>query len=192
MSQNTNTANNGSGGEAVTKRLKKELMSMMMSGDKGTSACPAGDNMFEWTATIVAPSGTVYEGLTYKLKMVFSADYPYTAPTVTFTTPCFHPNVDGAGNICLDILKEKWSAAYVTARPLLLALDYTIPAPLSFQQSHLPPPPRYNVKTILLSLQSLLGDPNNDSPLNVQAAGLWEDQVEYKLQLHAKFEAGTV
>ena len=29
-----------------------------------------------------------------------------------FETPCFHPNVDTYGNICLDILKEKWSAAY--------------------------------------------------------------------------------
>lgn len=32
----------------------------------------------------------------------------------------------------------------------------------------------YNVQTILLSLQSLLGEPNNDSPLNAQAAQLWE------------------
>ena len=38
--------------------------------------------------------------------------YPYQSPTVKFTTPCFHPNVDSHGNICLDILKEKWSALY--------------------------------------------------------------------------------
>ena len=38
--------------------------------------------------------------------------YPYQSPTVKFTTPCFHPNVDNHGNICLDILKEKWSALY--------------------------------------------------------------------------------
>ena len=31
--------------------------------------------------------------------------------------------------------------------------------------------------TILLSLQSLLGEPNPASPLNVQAAQLWEKQV---------------
>jgi Ubiquitin-conjugating enzyme len=31
---------------------------------------------------------------------------------ITFLTPCWHPNVDEHGNICLDILKEKWSAAY--------------------------------------------------------------------------------
>ena len=63
----------------------------------------------------------------YKLRLDFPAGYPYTAPTVRFTTPCFHPNVDKHGNICLDILKEKWSALY-------------------------------EVRTILLSIQSLLGE----------------------------------
>ncbi|CAM6049235.1 unnamed protein product [Sphagnum compactum] len=34
----------------------------------------------------------------------------------------------------------------------------------------------YDVRTILLSIQSLLGEPNNDSPLNSYAAALWSDQ----------------
>lgn len=59
-----------------------------------------------------------------------------------FETPIFHPNVDGQGNICLDILKDKWSAVY-------------------------------SVQTILLSIQSLLEEPNNNSPLNGQAAEMW-------------------
>ena len=55
-----------------------------------------------------------------------------------------------SGTICLDILKDKWSAAY-------------------------------SVATVLLSLQSLLGEPNNDSPLNPQAAGQWvADLVEFR------------
>ena len=44
--------------------------------------------------------------------------YPYQSPTVKFTTPCFHPNVDNHGNICLDILKEKWSALYEVGNQL--------------------------------------------------------------------------
>ena len=32
----------------------------------------------------------------------------------------------------------------------------------------------YNVQSVLLSLQSLLGSPNNGSPLNAEAAELWE------------------
>ena len=33
------------------------------------------------------------------------------------------------------------------------------------------------MRTILLSIQSLLGEPNNASPLNTHAAELWNNQV---------------
>ena len=45
----------------------------------------------------------------------------------------------------------------------------------------------YNVRTILLSIQSLLGEPNNDSPLNVAAAQLWASPEEYKAVLLKKY-----
>lgn len=90
-----------------------------MSGNKDISAFPEGDNVFEWAATIKGPAGSPYEGMTFKLKLKFPADYPFTSPTVTFVTPVFHPNVDNAGNICLDILKEKWTAAYSVSSVLL-------------------------------------------------------------------------
>ena len=41
----------------------------------------------------------------------------------------------------------------------------------------------YNVRTILLSIQSLLGDPNLDSPLNGHAASIWHNVPEYKKAL---------
>ncbi|KAJ3026732.1 UNVERIFIED_CONTAM: Ubiquitin-conjugating enzyme E2 11 [Siphonaria sp. JEL0065] len=120
-----------------------------MSNTQGVSAFPEADNLLSWAATIQGPSGTVYEGLNYKLAMKFPLNYPYSPPTITFQTPMYHPNVDTAGNICLDILKDKWSAIY-------------------------------NVQTVLLSLQSLLGEPNNDSPLNGQAADMWSKPVEFR------------
>ncbi|KAK1370645.1 hypothetical protein POM88_036737 [Heracleum sosnowskyi] len=42
----------------------------------------------------------------------------------------------------------------------------------------------YDVRTILISIQSLLGEPNTRSPLNAQAAALWENQEE---KCHQKF-----
>nr|SVE73831.1 EOG090X0DZY [Daphnia atkinsoni] len=143
--------------QSTSKRLQQELLTLMLSGDKGISAFPDGDDVFSWIGTIIGPQGTVFEGLMYKLSLAFPNGYPFTAPTVKFVTPCFHPNVDTYGNICLDILKDKWSALY-------------------------------DVRTILLSIQSLLGDPNNDSPLNGQAAQLWSDQVAYKKLLLEKFQ----
>ena len=50
-------------------------------------------------------SWQVYEGLAFKLSLKFPEKYPYEAPTIKFVTPCFHPNVDAKGNICLDTLK---------------------------------------------------------------------------------------
>ncbi|NWI65600.1 UBE2C enzyme, partial [Todus mexicanus] len=97
-----------------------------------------------------------YEELRYKLSLEFPSGYPYTAPTVRFLTPCYHPNVDTQGNICLDILKDKWSALY-------------------------------DVRTILLSIQSLLAEPNIESPLNTHAAELWKNQTAYKKHVRETF-----
>lgn len=49
-----------------------------------------------------------YAGLTFRITLHFPANYPYTAPTIKFVTPCFHPNVAlPGGDICLDILKAR-------------------------------------------------------------------------------------
>lgn len=44
---------------SVSKRLQQELLSLMMSGEKGVSAFPDGDNLFKWIGTIAGPAGTV-------------------------------------------------------------------------------------------------------------------------------------
>ena len=59
--------------------------------------------------------------------------------------------------VCVDILREKWSATY-------------------------------DVLSILLSIQSLLADPNIASALNHQAAELWKNQVLFKKHLLDKYE----
>jgi len=103
-------------------------MQLMTSSAPGISAFPCEGNLLAWTATIEGPDDTPYANLTFKLSFDFPSNYPYAAPTVLFKTPIYHPNVDFSGRICLDILKDKWTAAY-------------------------------NIQTVLLSLQSLLGEP---------------------------------
>eukprot|EP00252_Welwitschia_mirabilis_P016400 TRINITY_DN36160_c0_g1_i1.p1 TRINITY_DN36160_c0_g1~~TRINITY_DN36160_c0_g1_i1.p1 ORF type:complete len:170 (+),score=31.27 TRINITY_DN36160_c0_g1_i1:190-699(+) len=142
---------------AVSRRLQSELMALMMSGDPGVSAFPEADNMFSWVGTIQGGKDTVYEGLEFKLSLQFPLDYPFKPPEVKFKTACFHPNVDVNGNICLDILQDKWSSAY-------------------------------DVRTILLSVQSLLGEANVESPLNNTAAALWINQEEFKRVVHRHYK----
>lgn len=121
---------------------------MQTTCNAGISAFPDGDNLFHWVATITGAEGTVYEGLSYKLSLSFPSSYPYSPPVVKFTTPCYHPNVDEQGNICLDILKVSQTSLCVA--PSLG--QYFSHCLLQEKWSAL-----YDVRTILLSLQSLLG-----------------------------------
>ncbi|KAG8511610.1 Ubiquitin-conjugating enzyme E2 C [Galemys pyrenaicus] len=70
--------------------------------------------------------------------------------------PASRCGVDSQGNICLDILKDKWSALY-------------------------------DVRTILLSIQRLLGEPKIDSPLNMHATVLWENPTAFKTYLQETY-----
>lgn len=114
-----------------------------------------------WIGTINGPKDSVYDGLKFKLLLTFSSKYPYVAPNVTFITTCFHPNIDSDGNICLDILKDKWTALY-------------------------------DVRTVLLSIQSLLNEPNLDSPLDPHAASIWLKQVTFKEVMLDKYDGESV
>ncbi|KAJ7582512.1 ubiquitin-conjugating enzyme/RWD-like protein [Mycena floridula] len=126
-------------------------MTLMMSSSPGISAFPKNDgNLFEWAATIEGPTETVFAGLKFQLSISFPANYPYVAPTIKFDTPCYHPNVDIANGA--------------------ICLDI-----LQDKWSAV-----YSVQTILISLQSLLGEPNNASPLNPDAANLWRNPDAFK------------
>ncbi|KAJ7470375.1 ubiquitin-conjugating enzyme/RWD-like protein [Mycena latifolia] len=139
---------------SVAKRLTNELMTLMMSSSPGISAFPKSDgNLFEWVGTIEGPAETIYAGLTFRISISFPANYPYVAPAIKFDTPCFHPNVD------------------INSGAICLDI-------LQDKWSAV-----YSVQTILLSLQSLLGEPNNASPLNTDAAAVWDTPDAFKTQL---------
>ena len=63
------------------------------------------------------------------------------------------------------------------------------PPPPSFPQNKWSP--AYSVKTILVSIQSLLGDPNPSSPLNELAAQLWANKDEYARHVLQKYQDGA-
>lgn len=110
-------------------------MTLMTSPTPGITAFPTSD-MTLWTATLSGPAETPYTNLTFKLSLNFPANYPYAPPEVLFKTPIYHPNVDFSGRICLDILKAGGDGTEGMWSAVL------------------------NVGSVLLSIQSLLGEPN--------------------------------
>ena len=99
----------------------------------------------------------------FKVSLKFPPSYPYSPPTVKFETPCFHPNVDQNGNICLDILKVRKAIGLFIAFSVV-TLN------------------RKNGRLFIMSRQSCYlyrvfwEKPNVDSPLNSGAASLWQNQ----------------
>lgn len=47
--------------------------------------------------------------------MNFEEQYPNKPPGVKFISQMFHPNVYGTGELCLDILQNRWSPTYDVA-----------------------------------------------------------------------------
>jgi len=118
------------------------------------------DNLFEWEVAIFGPPDTLYQGGYFKAHVKFPADYPYSPPSVRFLTKVWHPNVYENGDLCISILHP----------------------PVDDPQSGELPCERWNptqsVRTILLSVISLLNEPNTSSPANVDASVMyrrWRD-----------------
>lgn len=58
-------------------------------------------------------------GGVFFLSIHFPTDYPFKPPKINFTTKIYHPNINGTGSICLDILKDQWSPALTISKVLL-------------------------------------------------------------------------
>jgi len=113
------------------------------------------DNLFEWEVALFGPPDTLYQGGYFKAHMKFPTDYPYSPPSVRFITKVWHPNVYENGDLCISILHPP------THDP---------------QSGELP-----CVRTVLLSVVSLLNEPNTYSPANVDASVMfrrWKDSKD--------------
>ncbi|XP_037940584.1 ubiquitin-conjugating enzyme E2 R2 [Teleopsis dalmanni] len=118
------------------------------------------DNLFEWEVAIFGPPDTLYQGGYFKAHMKFPHDYPYSPPSIRFLTKVWHPNVYENGDLCISILHPP--------------VDDPQSGELPCERWN----PTQNVRTILLSVISLLNEPNTYSPANVDASVMyrrWRD-----------------
>ena len=147
----------------VVRRLSLEY-SKISSGRNTNRVAIVDDNMTHWSALIEGPIGSPYETGKFVVDLIFPPRYPFDPPRVTFRTPVFHPNVSSNGAICMDILKPNGAWS-----------------------------PLMTVDALLVSIQSLLDDPNPSDPLNTEAAALfmqnrrlYDVRARQETELHAK------
>jgi ubiquitin-protein ligase len=136
-------------------RLTKELAKLQTDADKLDGIfIETPTNLLVWHAKITGPPDTPYEEGVFDMQLNFDDDYPKKPPSVKFLTPMYHPNIYRDGKICVDILQSH---------------EWT---------------PAQNIRTILLSITSLLMDPNPSSPANREAAELYnKSKTKYNAKI---------
>ena len=78
----------------------------------------------------------------FSLSISIPEQYPLSPPKITFLTPIVHPNVSfETGEICLDLLKDRWTPTYTIASTLgaihqLLAYP-AVDSPLNLEVANL-------------------------------------------------------
>ncbi len=136
---------------STSQRITKELNDMAKEPPAHCSAGPEDDDIYHWSATIMGPAKSPYEGGVFHLNIDFPKDYPFSAPKVKFVTKIYHPNINSSGGICLDVLKDQWS-------------------------------PALTISKVLLSIVSLLTDPNPDDPLVPDIARIFKrNKAKYEM-----------
>ncbi|MES1911298.1 MAG: hypothetical protein MHM6MM_003750 [Cercozoa sp. M6MM] len=154
--------------------LQRQLAKMERDPPNGFSIGLVDENdITKWQILVEGPEDTIWEGgffpatleyvlfrsqiLDQSIKSVcgrFPPEFPQKPPTMRFTMPDFwHPNVYPDGRVCISILHDPEHD------------------PLNQQESIDEKwRPVLGVEEILVSVVSMLADPNCDSPANVDAS----------------------
>ncbi|KAL0280526.1 UNVERIFIED_CONTAM: hypothetical protein PYX00_001792 [Menopon gallinae] len=146
---------------SALRRLMAEYKQLTLNPPEGIIAGPINEeNFFEWEALITGPEGTCFEGGVFPAKLIFPPDYPLSPPKMQFTCEMFHPNIYADGRVCISILHAPGDD------------------PMGYESSAERWSPVQSVEKILLSVVSMLAEPNDESGANVDAAKMWRENRE--------------
>jgi ubiquitin-conjugating enzyme E2 R len=138
------------------KILKNEFSDLIKDPPEGFLVEPDQNDFFTWHVGIFGAPDTLFAGGYYKAILKFPFDYPYRPPTLKFLSDIWHPNVYPDGHICISILHEPGEDEHSGEK----ACERWSVA--------------QNVRSILLSIISMLNEPNTSSPANLDAS------IEYR------------
>ncbi|KAF8437793.1 ubiquitin-conjugating enzyme/RWD-like protein [Terfezia claveryi] len=149
------------------RRLLKEYRQLVDEAPDGITAGPIDeDNLFEWECLIQGPDDTPFEGGVFPATLSFPKDYPLSPPKMRFTCEMFHPNIYKDGTVCISILHPPGDD------------------PNQYESASERWSPIQSVEKILISVMSMLAEPNDESGANVDASKVWrEDRSGYEREV---------
>jgi len=105
------------------RRFKNEILQLEKESDSYAPMFQLikTENIYVWEAKIFGSKNSLYENLEFKVRIQIPVNYPLEPPYIKFITPIFHVNINPNGDICLDILKNKWSPL-LSIRSLLISI----------------------------------------------------------------------
>ncbi|XP_050355978.1 ubiquitin-conjugating enzyme E2 T-like [Nymphalis io] len=129
-------------------RLMREIKNLEATPPWGITCNPDKDESLNVLhVKMLGPRGSPYESGMFDLIINVPEKYPFEPPQVKFITPVYHPNIDKGGRICMNMLKMPPKGSWL---------------------------PTITIETLIISVQSLLANPNPDDPLMMDLA------IEYK------------
>ncbi|KAM5275548.1 ubiquitin-conjugating enzyme E2 G2 isoform 1-T1 [Hipposideros larvatus] len=165
------------------KRLMAEYKQLTLNPPEGIVAGPMNEeNFFEWEALIMGPEDTCFEFGVFPAILSFPLDYPLSPPKMRFTCEMFHPNSKCFWKSSLAH-SVPTPAVYPDGRVCISILHAPGDDPMGYESSAERWSPVQSVEKILLSVVSMLAEPNDESGANVDASKMWRDDREqfYKI-----------
>ena len=147
------------------KRLASELKQITKDPNYFYSIQPRESNFLVWNFILIGPQDTYYEGGIFEGIIVFTDKYPIVPPQVKFNN-ILHPNIHKTGDVCISILHQGTDA-------------------YGYEKDYERWSPSHGVDSIMMSILSMLSEPNFESPANIDCSKLWKDEPDkYKKLIH--------